>query len=69
MSGIPGMRFLIFFSVEKLGRDGRDGLGNLLKSGVKRFTVAQALRQRAAISTGGTVLRKRDIGFKKIRSS
>ena len=62
------MMFLIFFSVEKLGSDGKDGsdgLGNLLRSGVKRFTVAQALRQRTAVSKDSVGLRRLGMGVRK----
>jgi len=51
--------------VEKLGIG---GLGSLLKSGVKRFTVAQALRQRAAVSTDRAGLKRRDMRFKRRRA-
>ena len=50
LSGIPGMMRVIFFSVANFGiagSDGMDGIDNFGRSGVKRFTVAQAERHRA----------------------
>ena len=52
------MMLVIFFSEAKLGIAGR---GSLLRSGVKRFTVAQAVRHKAAASRMGAGLEKRDM--------